>query len=118
MRERAFPARTYRCGPLAALFLALALLIGPGAASAGGVAPDRAEALERLVRQDCGSCHGMRLSGGLGPDIRGAALAGIPAETVTTIILDGLPGTAMPPWRPLISEKDARWIADYLKRAE
>ena len=31
------------------------------------------------------------------------------------IILDGIPGTAMPPWRPLISEADARWIADYLK---
>ena len=36
-------------------------------------------------------------------------------EGLAAIILDGIPGTAMPPWRPLISEADARWIADYLK---
>lgn len=86
-------------------------------AAAGGVSPERADELERLVRHDCGSCHGMRLSGGLGPDIRPGALDGIPAETVTAIILDGLEGTAMPPWRPLISEEDAQWIAVYLKDA-
>jgi cytochrome c55X len=30
------------------------------------------------------------------------------------IILDGVPGTPMPPWRPLLSESDALWIANYL----
>ena len=34
-------------------------------------------ALVNLVRQDCGSCHGMTLKGGLGPDIRPDALLGV-----------------------------------------
>lgn len=76
---------------------------------------DRAKSLERLVRQDCGSCHGMTLKGGLGPDLLAARLAGIPSDTLAGIILDGVPGTPMPPWRGLLSEQDARWIADYLK---
>jgi cytochrome c55X len=25
-----------------------------------------------------------------------------------------MPGTAMPGWRPLLTEDEARWIADYL----
>ena len=33
------------------------------------------------------------------------------------IILDGVPGTAMPPWRPLLSEGEALWIARYLLTA-
>ena len=36
-------------------------------------------------------------------------------KDIALIILDGVPGTAMPPWRPLLSEDDALWIADYLK---
>ena len=107
--------RRRRRGLLAA---GLALLALGGGASAGEVTGPRAGELERLVRQDCGSCHGMRLSGGLGPDIRGPALAAIPRGTLAAIILDGLPGTAMPPWRSLISEEDAAWIAEYLKSAE
>lgn len=83
-------------------------------AAASGVAPDRAASLENLVRQDCGSCHGLTLAGGLGPDIRAAALDGMPTDLLAEVILNGRPGTAMPPWRPLISEADAAWIAEYL----
>ncbi len=82
----------------------------PLAAVAG---PDP-EALERLVHQDCGSCHGMTLRGGLGPDLRPAALAQYTPETLETVILDGIPETAMPPWRDLLSDEEARWIAEYL----
>ena len=88
-----------------ALILALAV---PAVATA-----DEA-ALRRLVHQDCGSCHGLTLKGGLGPDIRAERLAGTPPDALAEIILDGIPGTAMPPWRPLLSDDDARWIADYL----
>jgi cytochrome c55X len=70
--------------------------------------------LERLVRQDCGSCHGMTLKGGLGPDLRATRLAGRDKAEIARIILDGVPGTAMPPWRPLLSEGEALWIANYL----
>lgn len=98
---------------LVAISLALTTL----PALAGELPPGRAAELERLVRQDCGSCHGMSLKGGLGSDLRAEALAGIAPHTLVQIILDGVPGTAMPPWRPLLTEGDAQWIAEYLLTA-
>ena len=94
------------------LTLILALAATPALAD-----PDP-EALRRLVRQDCGSCHGMTLKGGLGPDIRPASLAHYRRDDLTDVILDGLPGTPMPPWRPLLSKDEAAWIADYLLEGE
>jgi cytochrome c55X len=93
---------------------ALALLLLAGPAIAGGLPEARTRELARVVLQDCGSCHGLTLAGGLGPDIRPAALAGASPEAVAAVILDGRPGTAMPPWRPLLSEAEAEWIAAYL----
>ncbi len=90
-----------------------ALLALSGAVWAGEAAPD-ADALTRLVHQDCGSCHGLMLKGGLGPDIRPATIAHHTPESLKAVILDGIPGTPMPPWRPLISEAEAEWIAHYL----
>lgn len=87
-------------------------------AAAGDLPPGRAAELERLVVQDCGSCHGLTLKGGLGPDIRAETLEGTESESLAAIILDGVPGTAMPPWRPLISEEDAEWIAEFLLAGE
>ena len=84
------------------------------AGRASDVPPGRAAELERLVLQDCGACHGMTLKGGLGPDLRPQSLAGKPVDVLTGIVLDGVPGTAMPPWSPLLSEDEARWIANYL----
>ncbi|MCZ7675848.1 MAG: cytochrome c [Roseovarius sp.] len=91
--------------------MVLAVLV---AAPAPAPADPDAPALERLVRQDCGSCHGLSLKGGLGPDIRSGALGHHDRASLTSLILDGIPGTAMPPWRPLLSEADATWIAGYL----
>ena len=98
---------------LAAFLLALAL-----PANAGEVAPARAEELRHMVRQDCGSCHGLRLTGGLGSPITAQALAGRDPDELAMLILDGLPGSAMPGWRPLLTEDEARWIADYLLQKE
>jgi cytochrome c55X len=94
--------------------LALAAVLLPALASGGEIGPERARELERLLRQDCGSCHGMTLRGGLGPDLRAGTLAGADREALAAIILDGVPGKPMPPWRPLLSEAEAHWIADYL----
>ena len=75
-------------------------------------------ALERLVLQDCGSCHGLTLKGGLGPDIRPHSLSHYDADVLQSVILDGIPGTPMPPWRPLLDEDEAAWIAEYLLNGE
>ena len=82
------------------------------------VPPDRAKALEHMVVQDCGSCHGLTMKGGLGRPLTPEALANAEPEGLALIILDGIPGTAMPPWRPLMTEDEALWIANYLKAKE
>jgi cytochrome c55X len=80
------------------------------------LASSEREDLIRLVRQDCGSCHGMTLQGGLGVPLTREALtsANQSAEALTIIILHGKEGTAMPPWKTLLSEPQARWIAERL----
>ena len=71
--------------------------------------------LANLVRQDCGSCHGLTLKGGLGSPLQPKDIAHLEAAGIAQIILDGIPGKPMPPWRGLISEADAQWIAERLK---
>ena len=106
-----FPDPLLRCKLAGAVaFLAL----GPGLAIAGNApsAPDtgRQQALVRMVRQDCGSCHGMRLTGGLGPALTPEALRTKPAESLAATIVYGRTGTAMPPWRRFMSEAEADWL--------
>jgi cytochrome c55X len=74
----------------------------------------RAQALVRMVRQDCGSCHGMLLTGGLGPAITPQALRDIPVDSVAATIYHGRPGTPMPPWKAMVNESEARWMAERL----
>jgi cytochrome c55X len=71
--------------------------------------------LIQMVRQDCGSCHGLTLAGGLGPALDAQTLRAKPAEYLEAMILRGRAGTAMPGWAGLLSEQDARWIAQQLK---
>lgn len=77
-------------------------------------APDAAR-LEYLLEQDCGSCHGLYLKGGLGSDLRAASLATREEAALARAISDGIPGTAMPPWKALLSEEDIAWLAARLK---
>lgn len=76
--------------------------------------PERAAQLVRMVRQDCGSCHGMRLTGGLGPALTRQALAAKPPEYLAAVILHGIAGTPMPPWSAMLSASEAQWIASQL----
>ncbi|MCW5664750.1 MAG: cytochrome c [Piscinibacter sp.] len=88
------------------------------AAPAFAQVPDasRTAELVRIVRQDCGSCHGMLLTGGLGPALTREALAERPVDSLVATILHGRPGTPMPPWRAMLGEADAQWIAAQLLR--
>lgn len=90
---------------------ALVMLAAPACAE---ITQGRAAELEHIVVQDCGSCHGLRMTGGLGRSITPSDLEGRDPEGLAEIILDGIPTTAMPPWRPLLSEAEALWIANYL----
>ncbi len=72
--------------------------------------PQRQRELIHMVRQDCGSCHGMTLKGGLGSPLLPENLQDKPVEGLVATILQGRPGTAMPPWKSLMSEVEAEWI--------
>ncbi len=78
--------------------------------------PDRQTELMYLLKHDCGSCHGMRLEGGLGPALKPEPLKRWTSEQLAMTILSGRPGTPMPPWSPFISPQEALWLANNLKR--
>jgi len=106
--------------------LAAALLTASAVVAAGGLVPEapvvafaatapapdavRQRELLALLKQDCGSCHGMRLTGGLGPALTPEALRTKPAASLVATIVSGRPGTAMPPWRRFVSEAEAEWL--------
>jgi cytochrome c55X len=92
------------------------LFAASAAAGAQAPAPERRAALAEFVRQDCGFCHGLHLTGGLGPSLKPSALEGKDDDYLSYVILHGRRGTAMPPWRDHLSEPDARWIVEQLKR--
>lgn len=70
--------------------------------------------LKQFLIQDCGSCHGLTLKGGLGPALLPESLAGKPKTLLVSTILDGRHDTAMPPWKALLSHDEASWIAEQL----
>ena len=76
----------------------------------------RRDELTTLVRQDCGSCHGLTLKGGLGPALLPETLKHQSANSLKATILHGRPGTAMPPWQGFMTETEAEWIAVNLQK--
>lgn len=94
------------------VFVALAT---PGM-SAESISDKRAAELRHLVKQDCGSCHGLTLRGGLGPALTPEAIGDKPRDAMLATLLHGRPGTPMPPWSNLLSREEASWIIDLLYR--
>lgn len=93
--------------------LAGALVVG--ASHAAGLDDDRRAELDHLLRHDCGSCHGLRLEGGLGPALTPSDMRKRSPEYLRAAIRDGIPGTAMPPWGPLLSEVDIAYLVQALR---
>lgn len=80
------------------------------------VSVERQQELLQLLRNDCGACHGLTMKGGLGLPLTPEALKEKDSTGLLLTILDGRPGTAMPPWRRFLSEADARWMLEQLQR--
>jgi len=74
--------------------------------------------LMNLLKQDCGSCHGLTMKGGLGPALTPEALHGKPASMLREVVLRGRPGTPMPPWAPFLSETEADWLIEVLLKGK
>ncbi|RCV88949.1 c-type cytochrome [Billgrantia montanilacus] len=103
---------------LPALLMLLGLLLSATALAESredGLDPQRQAELETLLYQDCGSCHGMTLRGGLGPALPRDRMEGFSVEALAHIIQYGIPGSAMPGWKSLLSDEEARWLAEHLR---
>ncbi len=104
---------------MATHLLSLTLVTAASAANAvdskAELSQTRKGQLNHIVKQDCGSCHGMTLKGGLGPALLPENLEGKPVLFLQHTILYGRKGTAMPPWKTLLTEQEALWISQQLK---
>lgn len=80
------------------------------------ISTTRKQALTHLIKQDCGSCHGMTLKGGLGPALLPEDLEGKSTLFIQNTIMHGRPGTAMPPWKTLLTEQETLWISKQLQQ--
>lgn len=96
--------------------LALVSAVGIAGAAIGQPLPDRQSEIIYRLKQDCGSCHGLTLKGGLGPSLLPAMLDNRPDGYLIHVILHGKPGTPMPPWSFEIAEDEAAWLVTRLKQ--
>lgn len=99
--------------PLLILGALVIALLAP-VAMAEQPTPERQQQLDNLLLQDCGSCHGLRMTGGLGPALTLEALAGKPRDSLVATVTHGRPGTAMPGWNALLDEQEIAWLVDLL----
>ncbi|MFC5776527.1 c-type cytochrome [Alcaligenes parafaecalis] len=98
---------------LIAVFIALSVSHEVGASEATPTLKRQASLLT-LLHQECGSCHGLSLKGGLGPALTSDALQGQTAEQIALTIMQGRPGTAMPAWSRFLQAQESQWLADFL----
>lgn len=101
-----------RCSRAPVLGTLLVTLLAPLAMAE--LPPERERQLDNLLLQDCGSCHGLRMTGGLGPALTRDALADKPRASLIATVTHGRSGTAMPGWNALLDEQDIAWLVDRL----
>jgi cytochrome c55X len=77
---------------------------------------ERQRQLLHLLKHDCGSCHGLTLKGGLGPPLLIENLKEKPDEMLALTILEGRPGTPMPPWKSLLTRDEVDWLVQQLRQ--
>lgn len=97
------------------LALPVAAAGGPGAET---LSQQRQADLVYLLHQDCGSCHGMTLKGGLGPSLLPEALAGKPDTYLRQVISKGVPDKAMPPWENILQPDEIDFLVSYLQQGQ
>lgn len=101
------------------LFIPVSMLLSKNANSSQlvekqSVNANRQSELKNILLQDCGSCHGMTLKGGLGPALTKDIVSSLPRELVYFTISEGREGTPMPPWKNILAKNEINWIVDTL----
>jgi cytochrome c55X len=76
---------------------------------------ERQQELLYMLKHDCGSCHGMRLTGGLGPPLTRDALQNKNSSMLMISIAEGHTGTAMPAWKGILNDGDIAWLVSRLR---
>ncbi|MDV2116092.1 cytochrome c [Alcaligenes faecalis] len=100
-----------RIGPPVLLSL---LCLQEATANEAILTSEQRTSLRTLLHQECGSCHGLLLKGGLGPALTAEALQGQSPEQIALTILHGRPGTAMPAWNRFLRPAESLWLAHFL----
>ena len=92
----------------------LSSLILPAVFANQVIEPRRQQELKNLLLQDCGSCHGMTLKGGLGPALTQDVIVARPRKLLFNTISEGRAGTPMPPWKNILTEDEINWLINIL----
>ncbi|MFT4908569.1 MAG: cytochrome c55X [Oleispira sp.] len=75
----------------------------------------RQQELIHLLKQDCGSCHGMTMKGGLGPALLPENLINKPNHVLVGVIKYGRETLAMPAWDGILNTVEIEWLVAQLK---
>ena len=90
------------------------LFISP-ACFAVELSSERQIELRNLLKNDCGACHGLLLQGGLGSPLQPQDLAQKSDEFLIDTITNGRKGSAMPPWKPFMTQDEIMWLINLLR---
>jgi len=71
--------------------------------------------VEKVFEKECQGCHGPNHEGGVGSDLRPKVISKKNAYMLAETILNGRPGTAMPPFKDKFTKADADKMVDYLQ---
>lgn len=82
--------------------------------SAADVTKERQSELRHFVDRHCPACHGTE--GGIGPALSRSDLEHLSVNAVALTILYGRSAKGMPAWEAQLTEGDALWIAEWLKK--
>jgi len=103
--------------PILLVMVANSFADNPANSSAtNSINDERKKELMHLLKQDCGSCHGMTMKGGLGPALLPENLAATPDYILENTIKYGRETLAMPAWDGILSSVDIEWLVDQLKQ--
>lgn len=70
---------------------------------------------EAIYRASCASCHGVAGRGGLAPSLRRGDAAAMTPDELVEVIRDGRPRRGMPAWGGVLSDRQIRAVAGYVR---
>ena len=88
------------------------------AVQAPGEEPEGASMADgkQVFEENCSSCHRVDGGGGVGPNLTDNCFKnGGDIVSIQNVLYDGVPGTAMPPWRPILDRERIAEVSLYVR---